>query len=188
MSMRVSATTEALNLRESRARSMERLALFYLPPLLCMGLIFYLSSCPWVPIPLPGWVIVRDKIAHAILYAFLAYLWIRAFRSGDRRQTTPALLLAAVLITVAYGISDEYHQSFVPGRTCTAGDALADSVGAVLAAAGVFVHQRAFGGLKAKPNAVQLRGGRGSRRADLSLPGAARQEARPPKDGPARVK
>ena len=116
----------------NRAEEAERILLYYLPPLLCMGSIFYLSSQTWVPIPLPAWMIIRDKVAHAIMYGILCYLWIRALRMGEAQPLSRAHLAAAVLITIAYGISDEYHQSFVPGRTATVGDALADSVGAMV--------------------------------------------------------
>lgn len=118
----------------NRIEQVETILLFYLPPLLCMATIFYLSSQSWVPIPLPAWVIIRDKVVHAIMYGILCTLWIRAFRSGARRPLPALFFVGAVLITVIYGISDEYHQSFVPGRTATIGDALADSVGAVLSA------------------------------------------------------
>ena len=121
-----------------RAERVERILLFYLPPLLCMGTIFYLSSCSWVPIPLPVWMIVRDKVAHAIMYGLLCYLWIRAFRMGEDRSLSSNLFIVAVSITVAYGITDEYHQSFVPGRTATAGDALADSIGALVSGVVLF--------------------------------------------------
>lgn len=133
--------TAATQVSDAELCRAEHLILFYLPPLLCMGLIFYLSSRSWVPIPLPGWMIIRDKTAHAIMYGILCYLWIRAFRAGDRKPISIALCAAAVLITTAYGISDEYHQSFVPGRTATVGDALADSAGAILSGAVLFVRQ-----------------------------------------------
>ena len=127
---------------QNRFEQAERILLFYLPPLLCMATIFYLSSQSWVPIPLPAWVIIRDKVAHAIMYGILCFLWIRAFRAGDRRPLRLVFFVAAVLITIAYGISDEYHQSFVPGRTATAGDALADSIGAILAALILFSRRK----------------------------------------------
>ncbi|HPO07644.1 MAG TPA: VanZ family protein [bacterium] len=120
----------------------ERLTLYYLPPLLCMGLIFYLSSRSWVPIPLPVWMIVRDKVAHGIMYGFLCYLWIRAFRAGEARSLTPSLLVVAVCISALYGATDEYHQSFVPGRTATFGDFAADALGAAVLAGITFFRQR----------------------------------------------
>ena len=43
------------------------------------------------------------------------------------------LCLLGVIITIAYGMSDEFHQYFVPNRQCTLSDLLADAVGALLA-------------------------------------------------------
>ena len=125
-----------------QAEQTEKLVLYYLPPLLCMGLIFYLSSRSWVPIPLPVWMIVRDKVAHGIMYGFLCYLWIRAFRSGEERPVRPVWLIAAVCISALYGATDEYHQSFVPGRTATVGDFVADGLGATIVAGVLFFRQR----------------------------------------------
>ncbi len=128
-------------------RHIERYVLYYLPPLLCMGLIFYLSSRTWVPIPLPAWVIVRDKVAHAIMYGGLCYLWVRALHTGHDQPLRAAGFAFAVLIAALYGWSDEYHQSFVPGRSSSVGDAVADSVGALILACILYIHQRTREGL-----------------------------------------
>jgi VanZ family protein len=95
-----------------------------------MGLIFYLSSRTDYPhlIP-PGWPEIQDIVAHLALYAVLALLWERALRrTGVRR---PALWVFAIV--VLYGLSDEFHQSFVPGRTATLFDVATDAVAAGLA-------------------------------------------------------
>ena len=130
------------------AQRVERWVLFYLPPLLFMGLIFYVSSRSWVPIPLPSWVIIRDKIVHAMEYGVLCYLWIRAFRMDDKRPIGLRVYVAAALIASAYAVSDEYHQSFVPGRFATIGDVIADSVGAILAATVLLWRQRWHGAVR----------------------------------------
>lgn len=65
-----------------------------------------------------------DKVVHAIAYAVLAALLTVA--SGR-----PAV---AVLVAVAYGVSDEVHQAFVPGRSPDVLDLLADAVGAGIGA------------------------------------------------------
>ena len=44
------------------------------------------------------------------------------------------ILTIGVGLAIAYGISDEIHQSFVPGRDASVGDLIADSVGAALGA------------------------------------------------------
>ncbi len=73
------------------------------------------------------------KAAHLTEYAVLAQLWWRALRGADRsagwswRQAALALLLCAI-----YAATDEFHQSFVKGRTASAGDVLIDTAGAAL--------------------------------------------------------
>ncbi len=93
------------------------------------GAIFVLSSRPTIPIPppFPG----ADKIYHAAEFGMLCLLVARSFG----RPVPPATRLGfAVLFTFLYGIADEAHQAFVPGRSCDAGDALADFAGALVTA------------------------------------------------------
>lgn len=90
------------------------------------ALLFGLSALPAgatpsAPISFPG----DDKVVHAALYAVLGGLLRLAIgRSG------PAVALAA-----AYGVTDEVHQAFVPGRDASVFDWLADLLGAALGAA-----------------------------------------------------
>jgi len=69
------------------------------------------------------------KISHFMAYAALAWLWWRALAS--QRQTSWPVLLAALGLTVLYAISDEVHQSFVPGRHPALYDVLFDTGGAL---------------------------------------------------------
>ncbi len=102
------------------------------PMILIMGTIFILSDQPgdtlYLP-PIPG----IDKLAHALVYGVLAVTAIFAF--GVRyRETRPAVaMLATTLFCLCYGISDEFHQSFVPGRNPSGFDVLADVCGALAA-------------------------------------------------------
>ncbi|MFO0944389.1 MAG: VanZ family protein [Planctomycetota bacterium] len=94
-----------------------------------MGVLYWLSSKPSLGDE-PLNILLRlmnatpggDKIAHAIAYAVLAFLLTRGF--GHRGW--------GIAITVLYGLLDEYHQSFVPGRDAGLADWLADSLGAVV--------------------------------------------------------
>lgn len=99
------------------------------PVLAYMALIFYQSSL--TDAPLPG--AVNDKVAHAGGYALLGGLVIRALAGGFGRPVHRMTALLAVAITVLYGVSDEWHQSLVPGRVADAADVAADAVGAVIA-------------------------------------------------------
>ncbi|HFD80159.1 MAG TPA: VanZ family protein [Gammaproteobacteria bacterium] len=94
-----------------------------------MGVLFYLSHQPALDLPMlfPG----QDKLFHAGTYGLLGGLWLMAmpWNGGYRRHQ----VLLATLIASLYGISDEFHQSFVPGRTPEVADWLADTLGALLA-------------------------------------------------------
>ncbi len=91
------------------------------------ALIFTLSSFPNPPGPRV--TEPRALLAHLVFYAVLGYLaarWLAAWR-GTAAWPVAA---AAWLLTVAYGISDEIHQAFVPNRHATPLDVLADAAGA----------------------------------------------------------
>jgi VanZ family protein len=78
---------------------------------------------------------VSDKLVHLAAYGVLAALVLNALASGTLDGYTVPRALLAIAIAVLYGVSDELHQSFVPGRTPDARDVLADAAGAVIAAA-----------------------------------------------------
>ncbi len=95
-----------------------------------MALLFYLSS---QSDPLPDLThLVWDKALHAVAYAALGALLLAAARSAGLGPAKAAAL--AVLLASLYGVSDEWHQAFVPPRSCDLSDWLADTLGA---AAGV---------------------------------------------------
>jgi VanZ family protein len=71
---------------------------------------------------------------HATLYAGLGAVVIYALTGGLRRRVTLGIVAATIAIGAAYGISDEFHQSFVPMRSVEAMDVVADTVGASIAA------------------------------------------------------
>ena len=86
---------------------------------------------------------VWDKALHFIEYGALAILLCRALL-GEGVGWTAALLVVLVA-TSAYGASDEWHQSFTPGRNSDVRDWMADSLGAVIAlVANVLVARAAF--------------------------------------------
>ena len=99
--------------------------------LLYMAGIFWLSSMEGPGIPLN----VSDKLAHVAAYALLGALVLRAANGGLGRPISARAALLSFLLSAAYGVSDEWHQSFVPGRVASTGDVLADALGAFLAIA-----------------------------------------------------
>ena len=102
----------------------------WLPPLMLMGIIFFLSAQPNLNSGL-GWIDhVGRKFVHASEYALLCFLWWRALRTVANDQRA---LLGAWTIATAYAITDEFHQRFVTGRHSTWVDVVIDSLGAGLA-------------------------------------------------------
>lgn len=105
----------------------------WVPVLAVMGLIFFLSSLPGSAISLPD-IISLDKILHAGIYGLLAAAALFAIPAEHYLRRPGLISLAAVLLCLLYGISDECHQSFVPGRQPSGLDLAADAAGAATAA------------------------------------------------------
>lgn len=72
-----------------------------------------------------------DKLLHALAFGGLAYLLAWGVVRACPGWSLFRVLLVAVLVTVAYGGLDEFHQSFVPRREPDLLDLLADGVGAL---------------------------------------------------------
>jgi VanZ family protein len=74
-----------------------------------------------------------DKAIHVLVYGAFSVVLFAALRHS--RPRTPPLVLAgaAAVIAVLYGVSDEYHQGFIPLRVSDVQDLAADAVGAVVA-------------------------------------------------------
>ena len=101
-------------------------------PIAWMLFIFWLSSQPSLPsAPEPWQDIILKKTGHMLLYSILAILWWRALMT-TRIEAAQAFYVA-FLITTAYAIIDEIHQTYVPGRHGRPLDVLIDVVGATLA-------------------------------------------------------
>ncbi len=92
------------------------------------GLIFYLSHQPTLPVE--PWLPHQDKLFHLIAYAGLAYLAINYFQYHTDRLNQAKIV--SVLFCAFYGLSDEWHQSFVAGRDADIYDWFADVSGAAL--------------------------------------------------------
>jgi VanZ family protein len=89
------------------------------------AILFYLSS---LSIRQPGTWPYLDKVEHITAYTLLSLAYFNVIsRAGSRMGWRIAL--GTWLAVVAYGISDECHQYFVPGRTADVADVLADAVG-----------------------------------------------------------
>lgn len=105
------------------------------PAVAQMGVIFFISSLAEPPLP-EG---ISDHAGHGLGYAILAVLVVRALAGASWQGVTILRGTAAVVFSTLYGISDEWHQSFVPGRTQAWDDVTADFRGALVGAAFVLI-------------------------------------------------
>jgi VanZ family protein len=106
----------------------------FAPALALMGLIFFLSAQPDLGTGLGTMDVVLRKCAHMAEYGLLWFLWWRALGYGH-----PA---PSIAIALAYAASDEFHQSFVEGRSGVVTDVLIDAAGIGLAGLAVVLRAR----------------------------------------------
>jgi VanZ family protein len=81
---------------------------------------------------------MNDKAAHAMEYAGLGALTLRALARGKLAGVRRGVVIGALLVAVFYGLSDEAHQYFVPGRDCDLRDVAADAFGAGVAVGAIW--------------------------------------------------
>ena len=74
----------------------------------------------------------QDKLFHFIVFGVLAILMARSFKKSKFKFFNKYYYILAIILTCLYGMMDEYHQYFVPGRFSTVGDWLADLLGAIV--------------------------------------------------------
>jgi VanZ family protein len=99
-----------------------------------MAALFWQSHQPGGSFSLPK-IDNIDKLLHGLAYALLGLTSIFAL-SPQWRQRQPVLAgCAVILFCLFHGITDEFHQSFVPGRSSSGADLAADTLGGVLAVA-----------------------------------------------------
>ena len=103
--------------------------IFLLLACLWAGVIYYLSSQPGIDVPalFPG----QDKLFHLVAFGLLGFLAMGAIKSGQKGYTVSQVWFVAALVAL-YGLLDETHQYFVPGRTTEVYDVIADAVGGLL--------------------------------------------------------
>ncbi len=111
-----------------------RMRWFWILPLAVAAAIIWLSSQSQYPgglqLPPP-----LDKVAHATVFGLLAWLLELALQQSRPDLPMYRRHLVVLLAVVLYGATDEWHQSFVPGRSCEFGDWVADAAGGAMALA-----------------------------------------------------
>jgi VanZ family protein len=105
-----------------------------------MGMIFFLSHQPGDFAQLPQFVGI-DKLAHVIAYGLLAGAFLYGLHPLTHSSNRGVTAIVVALFCLLYGISDEFHQSFIPKRCVSIWDVVADGVGAILVVAWWLVKQ-----------------------------------------------
>ena len=133
--------------------SLDRNLRYWLPVAIWMAFIFWMSTArfsaqntrsfiePAIRFFLPGisqhpveviYGLVR-KGGHLAEYFILGLLLFRAFRAGSVENHGWRWALRALVVVAVYASTDEFHQSFVPGRTASLIDMFIDTSGGALA-------------------------------------------------------
>jgi VanZ family protein len=102
-----------------------------LAPVLYAAFIFGLSSLPMPP--LFGPLSLNDKVKHMALYGVFAWLVHNGLAPSLRRRPSVLFWLTVGIVSL-YGVTDEIHQHFVPGRSPDVLDWAADTTAAILVA------------------------------------------------------
>lgn len=113
--------------------SVRRVAIAWLPALVFMVAIWVASSLPVAPVPLED-LPFQDKGAHFIEYAVLGFLVTHAVCGTFVDWSDGRWLIVGTLLTGLWGMADEIHQAYVPGRLADVNDILADFLGGVAGA------------------------------------------------------
>ena len=113
-------------------RLVRRLAVYWAPLLVWMGVIYWWSSLSIETVkrlePWDGTADFSFNVVHFAEFAVLGAAAYWAFRSVGR-LSLPALWGAVVVFTMLYAVSDEIHQSFTPGRSASYADFAVDLLG-----------------------------------------------------------
>ena len=115
--------------------------------LIVMGTIFFLSHQSGDEFSksfFPG----EDKVAHFVVYGCLALAVTFAYSREFRQKRAVLVVVVTTLFCMLYGLSDEYHQSFIPMRTPSGWDLLMDTLGGFAAVTGWVWLERKRAGVK----------------------------------------
>ena len=108
-----------------------KLLKYWLPPILWGLIIFSFSSLQVGSSNEIYWKdFVIKKTAHIVEYSILAVLLYRAMIGSDIEKKKA--IIFAILIVSLYGFTDEFHQSFTPGREPRIRDGIIDTIGGAL--------------------------------------------------------
>lgn len=112
------------------------------PMLLWAVVLFVQSSIP--ASELPEWeFLTHDKLMHVLVYVVFSWAVHRGISNQDRFPVLARHSYVCTIFVVAlYGVSDEFHQSFVPGRESSVLDWMANCAGAMVFVAGHWIWKK----------------------------------------------
>ena len=140
----------SVEIQSTKSPSQYFFLIYWLPVLVWMGLIFYVSHqdsdstgqngdifmfifnllnldpARMVELNVPLYL---RKTAHVIEYFILFLLTARL---STQYFNMPKIAWVSLLVTILYAVSDEFHQTFVPGREGKISDVGIDTIGAIL--------------------------------------------------------
>jgi VanZ family protein len=97
-----------------------------------MAVIFAFSSTPSSRLPNFDWAdLIVKKGGHALGYGLLALSYLRGL-NGKSQDDNSRWFYVAWVMAILYSATDEFHQSFVPGRHPAVTDVLIDALGAAI--------------------------------------------------------
>lgn len=109
----------------------------WLPVIAYMALVFMLSAQRTLP-SMPSGILSWDKFQHYLAYMVMGLLIFRAAGRSPLLAASP--YWQALIVGALYGASDEFHQSFVPGRNMSILDWTADVAGLLVALAVAYIY------------------------------------------------
>lgn len=119
-------------------KKLKMIILFWAPVILWMGLIFSLSSIPEENLPKVTIPYIH-KIVHLVEYSILGILLARAVIHSYPYRSSAQLIAVSVILIFLYALSDEWHQTFVPGRSGEFSDCIYDTIYATI---GIYFYYR----------------------------------------------
>ncbi len=115
----------------------KKIVKFWLPVVIWAVVIFLFSARPTPRATRIFWQdFILKKSAHVFEYAVFTTLLYRALKEGGIEKKEAGI--SSIILAVLYGVSDEIHQFFTPGREPRVRDVVFDTIGAILAIYGIW--------------------------------------------------
>lgn len=115
-----------------KTKELKKILNRWLPPFIWAVVIFLFSSYPTTRASEIHWKdFIVKKTAHIVEYAILTTLSYRALKMSGVEKKKAGYF--SIFVSMLYGLTDEFHQSFTPGRDPQPRDVFFDTIGAVFA-------------------------------------------------------